>query len=235
MRAFLFCVILAAVPATLLAQVGYPPGKSPYRDIPAGHSFTPLFGYVGGGGGPLKIGPHGGAVYGARYDVRADRTLGFGVSVATGQLDRLIVNPFVKLANRTTGPVQQRTTFADLTVQFNLTGGKSWHGLAPYTGLTGGLAFGASTPQDTSGYQFGHRFYVAPQLGTRLFLTSHLHLRADVRGVFWKLAYPATFAQEPVEEPGTVDSPNAVLPDGKLSDWTLTPWFQVGIGYVFHL
>ncbi len=227
-------LLLMASSAPAMAQVGHPPDQTPYRDLVPGHTFTPMAGYVGGSGGPLKLGPHAGMVYGARYDFRSNRNLGFALSVATGKLDRLIVNPFVKLANRTSGPVQQRTTFVDLTAQFNVSGGKSWHGLAPYIGLSGGIALSDREPSDTSGYKFGNKFYVAPQLGVRYFVTSHLNLRADIRGVFWKLTYPNSFTQEPVEEPGTADSPNAVRPTGDLSDWTLTPWFQVGLGYVFH-
>src|SRR5574338_290457 len=135
-------LLLMASSAPAMAQVGHPPDRTPYRDLVPGHTFTPMAGYVGGSGGPLKLGPHAGMVYGARYDFRSNRNLGFALSVATGKLDRLIVNPFVKLANRTSGPVQQRTTFVDLTAQFNVSGGKSWHGLAPYIGLSGGTAHG---------------------------------------------------------------------------------------------
>lgn len=227
--ASMFLLALAATTAS--AQVGHPPDRSPYRDIAPGHTILPFIGFLGGSGGPLGIGPHNGVLYGGRYDVRSNQNMEIGVSVAQGNMDRLIVNPFVKLANRTTGPVQQKVTFADLTVQLNLTGAKSWNGLAPFVGLSGGMAFSRDTPADTSGYRFGNKFYVAPSLGTRLFVTRHLLLRAEVRGVFWKLSYPTTFAQEPVEEPGSEKS-NAVRPDGDLSDWVLTPWLQVGLGYL---
>ena len=36
----------------------------------------------------------------------------------------------------------------ELNLQFNLTGGKSWHRLAPYVGSGVGLTFPSSTPQD---------------------------------------------------------------------------------------
>ncbi len=235
MRAYLAGLLLLTVVApAAMAQVGHPPDQSPYHEIPAGHVLTPLIGFVRGDGGPLGVGPHNGTIFGGRYDVRANRTVGMGVSVASGNLERLIVNPFVKVANRTTGPVSQRVTFADVTLQLNLTGAKSWNGLAPYAGLSAGLAFGKTTPADTSGYKFGNKFYVAPQVGTRFFLTSRLLLRAEVRGTFWKLNYPSSFATEPVEEPGTSENPNAVRPSGDLGDWVLTPVLRVGVGYLIH-
>ena len=51
--------------------------------------------------------------------------------------------------------------------------------------------------------------------------------------MFWKIKYPSSFQQEPPLEPGTVDSPNAVISDGRVSEWSATPWLQVGLGYSF--
>lgn len=219
-------------PLAAAAQVGHAPGASPYRDIIDAHSITPVAGYFAGGGGKFGIGAHNGMTYGLRYDLRAGKTVQFGFSGARGSLDRFIVDPFVALARRRSGPVDQTTTFADVSVQLNLSGGKTWHGLAPFTGVTLGVAFGEDLAADTSGYEFGSKFYVAPQLGTRFFLTRNLHLRAEVRGVFWKVNYPTSFGVEPPEEPGTPELPNAVIPDGKFDEWTLNPWFQLGLGYM---
>jgi hypothetical protein len=139
----------------------------------------------------------------------------------------------VRLANRTSGPVKQSVTFADITLQFNVTGGKSWNRIAPFASAAVGLAFAGDTPADTSGYDFGRKFYVAPSAGFRLFLSGRLHLRGEARAVFWKLNYPTTFQGEPPEEPGTPENPNAVIPGDNLSEWTASPWLQVGLGYSF--
>ena len=42
------------------------------------------------------------------------------------------------------------------------------------------------------------------------------------------------FGQEPAEEPGTPDNPNAVITDGRFDEWTASPWFQLGLGYAFR-
>nr|MBA2627196.1 hypothetical protein [Gemmatimonadales bacterium] len=200
-----------------------------------GHSITALFGRFGGGGGHLGVGPQDGNVIGARYDLRVSKPVQFGFSFAQGNLRRYVVDPFVAVANRKTGPVKERISLADVSVQLNLTGGKTWHGLAPYTGVSLGVAFGKHLATDTSAYRFGNKFYFAPQVGTRFFLTPRLHLRADLRGVFWKLTYPQQFRNEPVLDPGTDDDPHAVIPDNRLNEWTLTPWLQAGLGYTFKL
>src|SRR3954470_12840735 len=110
-RVTLFIGLLGTlVASTSAAQVGHPPQSSPYRDIRKGHTLTLLGGYFKGGGGDFNIGPHSGSVFGLRYDVRSGSTIQLGLEIARADLERSIVNPFVHLANRTTGPVKQSVT-----------------------------------------------------------------------------------------------------------------------------
>jgi hypothetical protein len=229
----LLVALLAGVASTARAQVGHPPGHSPYREIRKGHSLTFLFGHLGGEGGRFGIAPHSGNSYGLRYDVRAGSAVQLGLGFARADLERLIVDPFVAVANRTSGPVDQTVSFAELNVLLNLTGGKTWNHVAPFVGGTLGLTFPSGTPEDTSGFKFGKRFYLAPSIGTRIFLSPRLHIRAEARATFWKIKYPASFEDEPVEDPGTTDDPHAVISDGRISEWTATPWLQIGLGYNF--
>jgi hypothetical protein len=224
-------VVLA--PARAAAQVGHQPGKSPYHDIRKGHAFTATYGQFGGSGGEFGIGPHDGPVYGFRYDLRAGSSLQLGVGFARAQLQRLIVDPFVAVANRVSGPVDQTVSLAEINVQLNLTGGKTWHRLAPFVGSGAGLTFPTSTPGDTSRFSLGHKFYLAPYTGFRAFVTDRLSLRGEARVVFWKLKYPTTFEDEPALEPGTPGHSNAVITDGKLNEWTTSSWLLVGLGYSF--
>ncbi|HEU4700488.1 MAG TPA: hypothetical protein VFS40_14990 [Gemmatimonadales bacterium] len=233
--AVLAAAALLALPRPGRAQVGYPPAHSPFRDLAKGHTVTPLVGQLFGGGGRFKIGPHDGLTYGLRYDVRVSNPLSFSFMAARAQTERFIQNPFVKLANRTSGPVDQPLTLLEAGLQFSLTGQKSWNRLAPYVGLGAGGAFSKSVPADTSRYAFGNKIYLHPRTGLRFFLTPAVHLRAEAGLPLWKLSYPTTFQQEPVEEPGTPDQPNALLPLGeKTSQWTASPWLQVGLGYTFR-
>jgi hypothetical protein len=230
MRSLTIAVIIAAAGQPGAAQVGHAPGHSPYRDIHKGHSITALFGHISGDGGRFGIAPHDGNTYGLRYDIRAGSAVQMGLGFARADLKRLIVNPFVTLANRTTGPVDQKVSFAEFNILLNLTGGKSWRRLAPFVGGSFGLTFPSATAEDTSGFKFGHRFYLSPDVGTRIFITERIHIRAEARAIFWKIKYPASFQQEPVEEPGTTDHPNAVISDGRVSEWRSTPWLIVGLG-----
>jgi hypothetical protein len=216
------------------AQVGHPPGASPYRDIFRGHSVTGFGGYIGGSGAQHSIGPHKGPVYGIRYDIRTASAIQIGLQLAQADLERFIVDPFVQVANRVSGPVDQRVSFAEASLQLNLTGGKTWRRLAPFVGAGVGLTFAGGTPADTSDYEFGNKIYFAPYTGLRFFVTEQFHLRGDVRLAFWKMKYPDSFTEEPPLEPGNPpDDSNAVITDGTLSEWTTAPWFQLGLAYSF--
>jgi hypothetical protein len=210
------------------AQVGHAPQSSPYRDIRKGHTLTLVGGYFSGDGGQLNVGPHDGSVYGVRYDIRTGGTIQMGLGIAHGSLQRFIVDPFVPEDQRKTGPVDQSVNFADLTVQFNITGGKSWHRVAPFIAASAGLAMAGDTPADTSGFNFGNKFYFAPGAGARVFLSDRLHLRAEARAVLWKLNYPLTFHRAP-----TPEVPNPVIISTEVTSWTTSSWLQVGLGYSF--
>jgi hypothetical protein len=228
LRALLLCLTLAPLAATLpsgrlAAQVGYEPGHSPYRDIAKGNSLTFSAGRFLGNGGSVGVGPHSGWTYGARWDFRAGGTVTFGLGVDRGDLERLYIDPFQPESLRTVGIVSQKVTLAQVNIQFNVTGGKTWNHIAPFVGISGGFAFGQAVPADTSGYNFGNRFVFTPNVGVRVFLTDRLHLRGQANAPFWKINYPLSFrAGSPAP---------AVLLDGRKSEWVVSPWFQFGLGY----
>ena len=211
------CLLLTlSVPA--VAQVGHAPARSPYRDIAQGSSITVTGGRFLGNGGDAGVGPNDGWTVGGRFDLRAGKALSLGVGIGYGQLQRLIVDPF---EDEVVGPVDNSVVFTEALVTLNLTGGKTWHRLAPFVGVAGGLAFASNVAADTSGYEFGTKFFFAPTAGTRVFLGDRLHLRAEFRANFWKLSYPLSFRQEP----------DPVIITGADSEWDLSPWVLFGFGY----
>jgi hypothetical protein len=222
-------VLLALSPGIVSAQVGHPPDRSPYHDIPKGHTVTGFAGLFGGTGGRLGVAPHDGPVFGIRYDIRTASAIQMGLVLGRANLERLIVDPFVVVENRVSGPVDQKVSFVELDLQLNLTGGKTWHRLAPFVGVGGGVTFPSGTAADTSGFELGKKIYFAPHAGFRFFLTDRLHLRTEARVIFWKLNYPDSFTQAPTEEP---EAP-PVIDDGRVSEWTTSSWLQAGLGFSF--
>jgi hypothetical protein len=207
-------------PALAMSQVGHAPQSSPYHDLAKGSSFTIVGGRFLGNGGRIGVGPRDGYTYGVRFDFHASRPLAFGLGVERGNLERLLVDPTQPVAQRVSGPVDEKVTFAEGLITLNLTGGKTWHGFAPFVGLVGGAAFGTRIAADTSGYNFGTKGFFAPSTGFRMFLGDRLHLRGEVRANFWKLSYPTSFRTG--TEPVTADA----------SEWNLSPWFVVGLGFI---
>lgn len=237
-RLLLLATALLLTAAPLAAQVGHAPNASPYRDILPAKSLTLLVGDVGGDGGSIGVGPHRGQSYGVRFDIRAGAPIQFGVSLARGDLERLVVSAADSVNNRVDGPVKQAVTMAELALQINVTGKKSWHRLAPYFGGAVGFISGAGLPTsvaDSSGYKFGSKFYVAPGAGLRIFLGPALHLRLDARQLFWKLRYPIVYNADPAAQPSgdPANHPNSVLPGNKRDEWSGAREFRVGLGYAF--
>jgi hypothetical protein len=198
-------------PTALPAQVGHPPGSSPYRDIPKGHTFTPFAAYFAGDGGRFGVAPHDGQLYGFRYDIRTGSTIQMGLLLGHGQMQRVILDSLVGVGAPIPGTVDQSTTFVEADLQLNLTGGKTWNRLAPFIGAGLGLAWAEDIPADRSAFELGTRFYFAPHAGLRLFVTDRLHLRGDARVLFWKLNYPGS------------------------SEWDTSGWYGAGLGFGFSL
>lgn len=238
MRRHLSALLLPALlvlgsATTLAAQVGYPPERSPYREIAKGHTVTPLVGHFGGSGGTFGVGLHDGTSYGLRYEVGLSSLVSIRFGAARAQLTRQIADPFQPVAKRFSGPVDNPATMGEVGLMFGLTGLKSWHGFAPYIGAVAGGAFSKHVAADTSGYNFGNKLFLEPSVGVRWFLGSRVHLRAESGLVLWKLNYPASFQKEPPDATGATSQ--AMIPiDGKLSGWTGSPWLQLGLGFSFR-
>jgi hypothetical protein len=229
-RFLLAAAVFSATP--LAAQVGYAPDQSPYREILRSSYYEATAGRFYGSGGALRVGPRQGPSEGLSYVIRGRNTLQLSFGLWTAGLQRSVIDPNDSIAVRDKGLVNQRLYALEIGIQFNLAGGKTWHGLAPYSGIGFGLVHGSSSPpSDSSGYSFGSRLFFAPTLGTRLFVTQRLYLKVDARAMFWKLAYPDLYLNEPSKQPGTATHSNAVNQTGSSSQYTLTPQLRIGLGF----
>jgi hypothetical protein len=233
MRTYL-AFALALVPAPLVAQVGFLPSQSPYHEIQRGAFVEALGGRILGTGGLLQLGPRNGYSEGARFVLRGRNALQFSFGGWTAGTVRSVIDANDSLATRNKGLFNQRLIAGEIGIQLNITGGKTWHGFAPFAAANFGLMHGQNGPAtDTSGYSFGTKIYFGPSIGTRYFLSQRLYLRAEVRGLFWKLDYPPSYSLEPSQQPGTLTAPNAVNPTGVASQYTLTPEIRIGFGFAW--
>src|ERR1019366_3972770 len=218
MRHRLILGLLLAPCVSAAAQVGYLPSQSPFRELTTGTYFELNGGHVLGTGGLLLLGPRNGTSEGLRFVLRSNHTLQLSFSAWTAGTERTWIDAYDSVATRNKGVIAERLVAGEFGLQLNATGGKTWHGLAPYAGLGLGVVHGAASPAtDTSGYAFGTKIYFAPALGTRLFAGTRLYLNLDVRGLVWNLQYPASYSLEPAKQPGTTGHSNAVNTTGAVS------------------
>ena len=116
-------------------------------------------------------------------------------------------------------------------MQLRLTGGKTWHGFAPYAGTALGMLFDVNSPGDTtgSGYRFGSKLTIAFATGVRWYPARRVMINGDLRAQFWRLKYPFSFHDSTKASDGS-----RVLPLSQpLKDWTTHPWICLGIGWIF--
>jgi len=221
-------VALLAVPS-LVAQVGHDPASSPYHTLRYGQFVGISTGYFRGSGGQIGVAPHNGAFVTLRYDFLGERTLTLGLSATYARLERFIVDKNKPIETGRTGPFTQSTGIFEAIFQFNLTGGKTWKGLAPYANLGAGVALAQDTPTDTSGFKFRFKGAFTPGIGTRVFLSPRLFLRIDASTTFWQISYPPIYRAPPSSDP---TKPPVITGLGK--EWITSGRYTIGLSYAFH-
>lgn len=219
---------LTLAPAAV-AQVGHDPSSSPYRTLRYGQFVGLTGGYFRGDGGQIGVAPHNGATVGLRYDFLGSGTISIGLAATYARLERFIVDKNKPIATGKTGPFAQNTMLFEGILQFNLTGGKTWHGIGPYVSAGVGVALADRTPADTSTFKFRLKGVLTPGLGARVFLSERLFLRLEARTTFWQISYPAIYRSPPASDPS---KPPVISGPGK--EWVTNSWYTVGLSYAFH-
>lgn len=233
-RTIALSALLSIAPATLLAQVGHDPARSPYHDIRPTTSWELFGGRIGGDGGPIPVGPRDGSYGGIRILLRARSTISLGFSFWGALTERNVLDPDKSPAERQVGTRDAHLLGGELVIQFNPMGGKRWHSISPFVGTGLGLARNLSGDADDPGqYEFGSRFYFAPMVGARFFVADKLYLRAEARGYVWKIPYPVSYSLEPSGDPGTRNDPHALNPLNRSGQLIVTPALSLGIGFSF--
>jgi len=228
---FLFALILpaAALAPVAGAQVGHDPARSPYRSLRYGQFVGLTGGYFNGSGGTLSAAPHHGPTAGLRYDFLGAGTVTLGIAATYGRLDRFLIDPTQPIETAKSGPVKQSLGMLEVILQFNITGGKSWHGIAPFVSGGVGLLRASATPEDSSGFKFRTRGVLTPAIGARFFLSERLFLRLEVRSPFWSVSYPPNYRANPSSDP---TKPPVLTSSAK--EWVASGWYTLGLSYAFH-
>lgn len=222
------CAARLLLPAAAQAQVGHDPAKSPYKTLRYGGFVGLTAGLFNGNGGSLGVIPHHGSTLGLRFDFLSTGTVSIGFSATYARLERLVVNPTRPIETAVSGPIKKASGIAEVILQFNLTGSKTWHHIAPFVSGAVGFMVTSATKQDSSGLSFKNRFVLTPGLGARIFLSERLYLRVAAGTAFWSASYPDSYRTVPstdITKPPVLIAPN--------KEWLANGWYTVGLSYAY--
>jgi len=222
----------ATTAGPLAAQVGHAPGQSPFHDLLVRQTFTLSAGRFGGNAAAAGVGWRAGPMAAVRLDTRLTGPLDFYVSIGFAGSSRYRINTEQDTLTRKTGPFAKTLFLTDIGLVVNLTGAKTWHGLAPYVGFGAGWVLPSAAETDTGGYNAGSNFTMVPSLGTRVFVTRSLAARIEVRDYFFRYEWPLRYFY-PLDRNGNALSP-VLSSDLKDKQWTHNIALTVGFVYGFN-
>lgn len=223
----LAAIALAVNAASLAAQVGYPPDRSPYTDLAYSQELTFFGGAYHAHRDAADVGPQSGAVSGVHYEWRAGGPAHIVGEIAYISSDRRLINPLRTEPGRELGMGSRPLYSADVGLGLSLTGDRSWHHLVPEIGGGVGLISDLRSQPDSGGFLFGTRFLLYMSAGIRYAPGGRWQIRLDAKDRLHTLTYPQTYYTPP--SGGT-----AVVPITQKSNfWLNNPALTLGLSYLF--
>ena len=210
------------------------PDHSPFRDILDPQSFGVFAGHFAGNSGRAGVGALPATTFGARLVIKLSGPVDMWATIGQVASNRRVLSaPSSADSVRFVGDSKLSLITADLSLALNVTGAKTWHGLAPYAALGLGVLAPTRSVTDSGGYRVGLNFLLVPTIGTRFFLSRDIALHVEVRDYYFRYQYPLAYFDKPYAGPPARAS---VLPVTTSStQWTnnLTLWAGVAYGFTF--
>lgn len=188
---------------------------SPYRHIETSHSVGAFAGYLWlesditlTDSTEAAMGPASAPAFGLRYAIRASGPLSVeGTLMVSPSERRLFVPEFINdssavIATDTETTLPTTVVSLEAGLRFDLTGARTWHGLAPFVAAGAGLAgdirgtFGEEEDlelEEPELFRFGPAFAVGASLGTSWFPSDNASLRVELSGRLWQMETPSGF------------------------------------------
>lgn len=226
-------VVAACAAAPLAAQVGHPPGTSPFHDLTMRQTLSLGVGRFGGNTAVTGVGWRAGMLYAGRFDTRLSGPLDFTATLGVAASSRFRIDTEADSATRVSGPVDRTLLLADIGLVLNVTGAKTWHGVAPYVGFGAGWMKPTNLEQDPGGYNAGSNFIFVPSLGTRVFFGRTLAARLEVRDYIWRYEWPERY-YDPWDLNGDPIDPPILAPDVSTKQWAHNLTLTFGLVYAFN-
>jgi hypothetical protein len=221
--------VSALVPVPVSAQVGYPPTRSPYRDLVFRQELTAFTGYLSASKGRAGVAPTGGPVAGVRYEIRIGGPAEFTVRLMRAWTERTVIDPAKPVETRNLGTRAWPIYHGDVGITVNLTGQKSWRRLVPVINGGIGVASDANKGGDPVGFNIGTPFAFSFGAGVRWVPGGSFQLRADFSDFLYNVDYPDAYF-------GSASTPTVppVLPArSSQGEWLHNRVLSIGASYLF--
>lgn len=230
-RAMLMMAIVAvAGPAASAGaqgvSVGYPPEKSPFRDLEYHSELTAFGGYFRGANDPAGIAPKGGPIGGIRYEIGVGGPAQLVVRAARANSERNVIDPTKPAATRNLGSQAWPVYLADLGLSVNLTGQRSYHGIVPVTYAGVGIATDAGKKVEADPYRLGTTFALSFAGGLRFVPGGRFQVRADAGTYMYQIKYPAGYYIN------SSDNTAVLGADQKKNFWKRNGVYTLGVSYL---
>ncbi len=242
-RAALVALLLLSA-RSAFAQVGYPPQRSPYRDLRETMEVTFYSGYYRAKKDPARVAPVSGPMFGAHYQWRAGGPANLTVDLARIASERRVLDPEKKGSTVVT-PAD--TVFCAVTEEtcksagryrwplysfdggltMALTGERSFLRLVPEVKAGVGIVTDFHSQPDVGQFGFGTRFALTWGAGLRVLPGGRYSLRADITNRLYSVKYPITY-YIPADDGTTIFSARQ-----SRSAWLNNPAFTIGVSYLF--
>jgi len=188
-----FAITLVGVPAAAQVDVGYPPPRSPFRDLEYRHELTLFGGYYMSAKDPAGAAPTSAPMEGLRYELVVGGPAQLVFRLARVNSERNVINPLEPRATRNLGVQSWPIYLTDLGFSLNLTGQRSWHGVVPVISGGIGLASDLDKQDDDDPFNLGTTFAFSFGAGLRIVPGGRFQLRADAGTWMYEYEYPSTY------------------------------------------
>ncbi len=224
--AFVAAAAAPAISAGAQVSVGYPPQKSPYRDLEYHSELTAFGGYFRGAQDPAGVAPGGGPIGGIRYEIGIGGPAQLVVRAAEAFSERNVVDPTQPAATRNLGSRPWPVYLADLGLSVNLTGQRSFHGIVPVTYAGVGIATDGGKKATGDPYRLGTTFAFSFSGGLRFVPGGRFQIRADAGTYMYQIKYPAAYY--------ILASDNTAVLDSKQTKnfWKRNGVYTLGLSYL---
>jgi len=233
------CHAAAALATAVLPAAGELQAQqipSSYRFIEGRHEVSIVSGYMPLDAGTLELGPKTGPLFGARYAIEAVGPFFFEGLVSYVPTEREVIDPRRAEDDRSIGRTDVHLVMLDASMDFSLTGRRTWNRISPHLFVGGGLAVDLAGDGEVSSellaediFDFGTAFTANAGVGFRMSLTSRLMLRGDAGIKLWKLNTPGGF-DDPTKRPMV---PGVEPEELVRSEWVAGQGLSFGLGWRF--